>query len=328
MGKYTKRLNEVIEFERKNIDKLISIFGSGMEIHITKIIDIIYSSYTENNKIVFLGVGKTGLLANKTAASFNSINISTVYLNCNELLHGDMGCINGNDTIIVMSNSGNTEDILKVLQKIKQNNTNQIILSICGNNKGRIKYLSDYIVYTGDVEESDRLNIVPTSSITNMLVIMNAIIVVLIDKIIEQFGEDYFKDKFLYNHSGGSLGRDLKTKVKVIMRKGSNLPYCYEHDSIEKVKNIMNSFKSGCVVVIDDIFKVIGIITDADIRRRYNEVPNTLVKDILTKDPITIKDNSNIIDAKNICKINNIDDIIVVDNNNKLVGIVDIQDIL
>jgi arabinose-5-phosphate isomerase len=274
-------------------------------------------------KIVVLGVGKSGLIGRKIAATFSSLNIPSVFLHPVELLHGDLGLIRKEDVVLILSYSGETEEIRKVLPILK--NFGIKIIAFTKTKTSKLGKLADVVIITKVQKEACPYNIVPTSSTTAMLALGDALgITVAILK-------GFKKEDFARVHPAGSLGKQLTLKVKDIMRKGKLVPKVLPNTRIKDALIVMTSTKLGATTVVDKKGKLIGYFTDGDLRRWAQKVPDLLnheIKDFMTKNPKVVTPDELVVNAKELMKKYNCDNLPVVDKNYKVVGIIDERDVL
>ena len=276
-----------------------------------------------SGKIVVLGVGKSGLIGRKIAATFSSLNIPSVFLHPVELLHGDLGLIRKEDVVLILSYSGETEEIKKVLPILK--NLGIKIIAFTKNKMSKLGKLADVVVITKVQKEACPYNIVPTSSTTAMLALGDALgITIAVMK-------GFKKEDFARVHPAGSLGKQLTLKVKDVMRKGKSVPKVLPDTKIKDALLVMTSTKLGATTVVNEKGKLIGYFTDGDLRRYSQKVQNLLnyeIKNFMTKNPKVVFSDELVINAKELMKKYNCDNLPVVDKNYKVVGIIDERDIL
>jgi len=274
-------------------------------------------------KIVVLGVGKSGLIGRKIAATFSSLNIPSVFLHPVELLHGDLGLIRKEDIVLILSYSGETEEIKRVLPILK--NFGIKIIAFTKNKTSKLAKAADIVLITKVQKEACPYNIVPTSSTTAMLALGDALgITVAVLK-------GFKKEDFARVHPAGSLGKQLTLKVKDIMRVGKLVPKVSPETKIKDALLVMTSTKLGATTVVDKKGKLVGYFTDGDFRRWSQKIPDLLnhqIKDYMTKNPKVVSPNELVVNAKEMMKKYNCDNLPVVDKNYKVVGIIDERDIL
>jgi arabinose-5-phosphate isomerase len=273
--------------------------------------------------VVIIGIGKSGLIGRKISATMSSVGIPSMFLHPSECLHGDFGSILFNDIVIVISYSGNTEEIKKILLILK--NMKIKVIAMTGKPKSLVWNNVNCIIDCSVTKEACPYNLVPTSSTTAMIAIGDALAINV--SILKGFKrEDLAK-----LHPFGSIGKKLTMQVVDFMRTGDKNPIVKQKDIIEFAISIMSKTKIGATSVVDDIGKLVGFFTDGDLRRCINFDKNLLKKKIsffMTKNPKVVNPEMIIIDAIDIMKNNNIDNVPVVNEKNEPIGILDQCDLL
>ena len=275
------------------------------------------------SKIILCGVGKSGLIAAKIASTLSSVGSPAFSLSANDCLHGDLGSITKKDVLILISNSGRSEEIIPI---IKFANRNKIKLIGIVSKKNSILYNgSDIKILLPDVKESG-LGVVPTSSTSIQLAIGDALAVAALKK------KQFSKYDFSRLHPGGSLGKQLKT-VGDIMATGIKVPFISENKNMKEAIKTISNKKLGVVIVRNRNKITTGIITDGNIRKlreRNIDFQKTLVKDVMTKNPITISSESLAVKALRIMNEKKVTSLCVIKGNilNKTTGLIHIHHIL
>ena len=230
-------------------------------------------------RVVFTGIGKSGLIAKKIASTFSSIGIPAVYLHAADSLHGDLGMIQKGDVFFIVSYSGETEEVVKMLPWIKRMDIP--VLVITGGSDSTIARYGDYVLDV-KVEEACPFNIVPTCSTTTTLAVGDAIAVALMKM------RNFRTEDFALLHPGGSLGRKLLLKVEDLMHTGDAVPRVYEDAMMKYVILEITSKRLGVSGVFNRDGELLGIITDGDLRRaleRYDNVLEKQARDVMTRNP-------------------------------------------
>ncbi len=314
--KLIKTAKKVISIEAKQV----LLQTKHIDGQFVKAVELISSL---KGKVVVLGVGKSGLIGRKIAATFSSLNIPSVFLHPIELLHGDLGLIRKEDVVLILSYSGETEEIKKVLPILK--NFGIKIISFTGNKNSKLAKFSDIVVTTKIQREACPFDLVPTSSTTTMLVMGDAL------GISVATNKGFKKEDFARVHPAGSLGKQLTLKVKDIMRTGKELPKVLPNMKVKDALLVMTSTKLGATTVVNENGELIGYFTDGDLRRYSQKMDNILnveIKEVMTKFPKYIKSDELVVVAKELMKQYNCDNLPVVDNQHRVVGIIDERDIL
>ncbi len=303
----------VLDIESRAISELKNFLDENFE----SIVNLIFKS---TGRLVVCGMGKSGIIGKKIAATLASTGTSSFFLHPGEAYHGDLGMIGKDDILLLLSNSGETDEVLKLIPFLKYNGN--LIVSMTGNSKSTLAINSTFHINIFVEEEACPLQLAPTSSTTATLAMGDALAVALM-KLRD------FKDKdFAQFHPGGSLGKRLLTTIKTVMKK-DKLPICNETTSIKDIIHIMTQGQYGLVVVMNKD-TICGIITDYDLRQvmeRYEKTFfNLKAVDIMNKTPKTINENEKISQASEIMKKNKINTLLVVDDKNNLSGVVHLRD--
>ena len=303
---------KVLDIELKSIKSITSCLNQEFYKVINQLL------YTKG-RVIVTGIGKSGHIANKISATLSSTGTPSHFIHATEASHGDLGGITKNDTILALSNSGQTYELNDVINYSKRFNIP--LLSITSNKNSILYKKSNYgIVFKKPLEACPN-NLAPTSSTTIMLVIGDAIAVTLI-KI-----KGFKKSQFNNFHPGGNLGKDL-VKVIDLMHTKNSLPLVNANEKMSNVLIKMTQKSFGCIGVINTSKKLIGIITDGDLRRSMNkEIINKKAGNVMTKKPTTIDINTLVGEAINIMNTNKITSLFICKNKIPL-GIVHIHDLL
>ena len=311
-----KWAKEVLKTEKKGIDDL----SRNLSNNFVKAIDMISCC---KGRVVVTGMGKAGIIGQKFSATLSSTGSSSFWLHAAEAVHGDLGSVREDDVVVVLSYSGETDEIKNLIPFIKKIGSK--IIAITGNIKSSLACYSDSVVNVKVDKEACALGLAPTTSTTAMLAICDAISVVL-QKI------KGFKEKdFAFFHPRGSLGRKLLLKVKDIMRKGKFNPIVDEDALVKEVIIKITTARAGAATVVNKNKKLIGIFTDGDLRRNLEKHPNLLeekIKVVMTKNPVTVYDNDLASEVLKTLEKKKIDEVPVVDKNYYPAGMLDIQDLI
>ncbi|RKT00036.1 SIS domain-containing protein [Flavobacterium sp. 123] len=278
------------------------------------------SIYNSKGRLVVTGIGKSAIIAQKMVATFNSTGTPSLFLHAAEAIHGDLGMIQNDDVIICISKSGNSPEI-KVLVPLLKRFGNTLI-GITGNMTSFLAKGSDFILNTTVDAEACPNNLAPTNSTTAQLVMGDAIAICLMEM------RDFKAEDFAIYHPGGALGKKLLLRVKDML-ENSLKPMVDPNASIKKVIFEISEKRLGVTAVVENK-KVIGIITDGDIRRMLNDrdsFTDLTAKDIMTKNPKMTSSNAMVVDAFNIMEDYSITQLVVVDDM-EYKGVLHLHDIL
>jgi len=311
---------------QKAIDilKLEALAVKGQIEHLDKqFMEAVLAIEKTSGRVVVIGLGKSGIIGKKIAATMASIGVPAIFLHPAECLHGDLGMIMKNDIVLMLSYSGETEEIkqlLPVLQKMKIK-----IIAMTGKVNSKVWTGCDIIINSSVKKEACPFNLAPTSSTTAMLALGDALALMVSER------KGFKKENFAMLHPLGAIGKKLTMDVKVIMRKGGANPIVKETATVEEALFVMTGTRVGATSVVNKQGKLVGFFTDGDLRRQIQTNDNLLKKkisEVMTKKPATIKPDMLAVDAAKILQEKNIDNIPVVDNNNKPIGILDERDLL
>lgn len=273
------------------------------------------------HKIIVVGVGKSGLVGNKIAATLTSTGAPSVVLDSMNALHGDLGIVQDGDACIAMSFSGETSELLTLLPFLKR--FDMPIIGMTGKPHSTLAQLSDVVLDTAVEREADPLNLAPTSSSTAMLVMGDALAVALLE------ARHFTKEDFARSHPGGSLGRALLTRISDIMRKEfACLP---EGSTVADCIIAMTSARSGACVLTHEDGTLAGVFTHGDFARAYQADPacgTHPVAGLMTKDPVFVEAGKLAISAVKTLRDRRIDDLVVLDAGGRPVGLIDTQDLV
>jgi arabinose-5-phosphate isomerase len=285
-----------------------------------KAIDIIYAT---KGRVVLTGMGKSGLIARKIVATLNSTGTAAIYLHPTDALHGDLGMVRKEDVVIIISKSGSTEEIEKLLPMLKRLGVK--LISMSGNPDSSLVRQSDIFLNISIKEEACPHDLAPTSSTTATMVMGDALSVALLQK------RGFTAEDFALLHPGGSLGKRLSLKIDEIMTKGDGIPVVKENSSIKDIILEMTSKRFGTTCVVNEVGRLTGIITDGDLRRlleKTMDVKHLVATDIMTKNPKITEKEYLASFALQMMENHKITSLIVTDQDKKPIGIVHLHDLI
>ncbi|MDP8215736.1 MAG: KpsF/GutQ family sugar-phosphate isomerase [Candidatus Kaelpia imicola] len=274
-------------------------------------------------RVVVTGMGKPGIIAQKISATMSSTGTPSLCLHPAEAVHGDLGRVTAEDVVIALSNSGETDEIKNLLPVIKRIGAK--LIAITGNLKSTLAQMSDVVIGAKVDREACPFNLAPTASTTAMLAIGDVLAITLLE--LKGFDQD---DYALY-HPAGILGKKLLLKVEDIMRKGNNHPIVKIDASVKDVLIEITKSHAGSATIVDLGGKLKGIFTDGDLRRwlgKKGDILNREVGSIMSENPKRIKLGNLAVEAGKIMQEFRIDELVVIDRDNRPVGLIDIQDLL
>ncbi len=304
---------QTISIESKAIANLINFLDKDFENAVKFILNA-------NGRVVVTGIGKSANIANKIVATLNSTGTPAIFMHAADAIHGDLGIVQKDDVVICISKSGNTPEI-KVLVPLIKNSENKII-AITGNKDSFLGQQADYVLNSYVEHEACPNNLAPTTSTTAQLVIGDALAVCLLEM------KEFTSNDFAKYHPGGSLGKRLYLRVSDLVDKNAK-PEVAKGDSISNVIIEISEKRLGTTAVTENN-KVLGVITDGDIRRMLKNnksIDGLTAQDIMTYNPKTIETTAMAVDALELMEKHNITQTLVVDND-QYVGVVHLHDLL
>jgi arabinose-5-phosphate isomerase len=309
-------IKDVLLTEAKEIEKAASKISFDIE----KAIDLIINS---KGKLIVTGVGKSGLVGTKIAATLASTGTSSFFLHPTEAMHGDLGMIGKEDIVLGISYSGESEELVQILPHLKRFNIP--LIAMAKNENSTLAKYADVFININVEKEACPLDTAPTSSTTLTMAMGDALAVCLMKK------RDFKKEDFASFHPGGSLGKKLFIKVDDLLRK-ENLPVVSRETKLKDAILIMSQGRLGSVIIEDENKNIIALLSDGDLRRALmndNFSMDCKVEDIATKNPKILKNKELLAsDALQLIEDFKIQLLIVTDENNKLVGVLHIHDLI
>jgi len=311
----------VITIEKNTIADLEKRFrNKEFTNNFAEAVELIYKC---KGKVVVTGIGKSGIIAQKIVATFNSTGTYSIFLHSSDSLHGDLGVMRKEDVVLIISKSGDTEEIKQLIPNFKILNIK--IIAMVGDADSELAGLSDIVLDTSVKEEACPHNLAPTSSTTASVVLGDALAVSLLQK------REFTSENFALFHPGGNLGKRLLLRVEDIMTKGGDIPIVKTGDLLKDVIYMISSKRLGCTCVTDRS-KIAGIITDGDIRRllekNYDILNKTKAKDIMNPSPKIIPGNMLALSALELMEKNKITQLIVGDKFRRPAGIIHMHRLL
>ena len=288
----------------------------------TQAVNAVTFTLGQRGKIVIVGIGKSGNVGAKIAATLTSTGSTSVVLNSVDALHGDLGIINDGDLILALSYSGESEELLNLLPALKRFAVK--IISLTGGLKSSLARHSDIVLNVRVPREACPFNLAPTSSTTAMLVMGDALAMAVLQ------ARGFKQSDFARYHPSGAIGRAMLLRVGEIMRTGERNAVAAEFLTVREALLVMTRAKSGSLAIFDARGKLSGVFTDGDFRRRMSADENLLsrpLKAVMTKKPVCIRDEALAVEALKIFDARNIDDLIVVNARHEPVGLLDSQDL-
>jgi arabinose-5-phosphate isomerase len=312
------RARRVLSIETKELELL----ASRLDENFTHAVKLLREAVERRGKIVVLGVGKSGHIGEKIAATLTSTGAPSVVLDSLNALHGDLGVVSDGDVILTLSYSGETEELMRVLPSLARFDVKKI--SMTGNAGSSLAKASDIVLDVSVSQEACPHNLAPTASTTVMLALGDALAMVLLEE------RGFTRDDFARFHPGGNLGRSLLLKVRDIMRGGEDAALVKATDPVIEVLRVLTAKRAGAAIVVDGSGRLAGIFTHGDFARRFPSDPSigtSPVGDVMTKNPVTIDADKLAAEVLVVLEQHRIDDLVVTDAGGKPLGVVDSQDL-
>ncbi len=307
---------EVLRIEEEGLAAIRARIG----IDFIKAIDIILAG---PGRVVITGIGKSGIIGQKIAATMNSTGTPSFFLHPVEAMHGDLGMVMPGDVILAISYSGETAELNGLLITLKKRGNR--IIAMTGQEKSALALAADIVLDIRVPREACPLGLAPTASTTATLAMGDALAVVLLNR------KKFQKEDFRLNHPGGSLGQRLKVRVTEVMLAGKDIPAIAPDASATEALRVLNDKNIGVVLVVDDARKVLGIVTDGDIRRAFvgaQVISQLNAAQLMTKNPICIDSSRLAADALSIMQTHEITALPIINDDGTILGLLHLHNLL
>ncbi|MFK8013714.1 MAG: KpsF/GutQ family sugar-phosphate isomerase [Marinicellaceae bacterium] len=311
-----KIARQVVKVEKTALDKLQNQFGDAF-------IETIKILLNCKGHVIVIGMGKSGHIGNKISATLASTGTPAFSVHPGEASHGDLGMITDSDVTLCVSNSGETEEVLNIIPIIKRMGIKTI--AITGNSDSTMAKIADVHLSIGVGEEACPLGLAPTTSTTTTLVLGDALAVTLLKL------RGFTEEDFARSHPAGSLGKKLLLHIDDLMRTGKDVPKVQMGTNIQEALFEITQKRLGMTAIVDQDNFVKGIFTDGDLRRAFDadiDLKSTVIENAATLNPVTIQSNKLAVTAAQLMEDHNVHGLLVVDNNDRLIGALNIHDLL
>lgn len=311
------RAREVFDVELAALKSVRALLDHSFD----QAVELAVDTLRRRGKIVIVGIGKSGNIGRKIAATLTSTGSTSVILNSVDALHGDLGIVNDGDLVIALSYSGESDELLNLVPALKRFSVK--IIAITGAPKSSLGKYSDVTLNVKVPKEACPFNLAPTSSTTATLVMGDAFAMALLQ------ARGFKQKDYARHHPGGAIGRAMLLKVGDIMRSGARNAVAQETFPVKEALMVMTRSRSGSLSVVNARGKLAGVFTDGDFRRHMALDGDLLaqpLKKVMTRNPICIREDALVAEALKIFNERNIDDLIVVNAKREPVGLVDSQD--
>ncbi len=311
-----RRARQVLRIEAEAIQRLAPRLDAGL----ARAVELVLRC---DGRAIVTGMGKAGLIGQKLSATLASTGTPSDWVHPAEAIHGDMGRVTKRDVVIALSNSGETEEVARLLPVIKR--IGAPLIALTGNVRSTLAKYSDVALDVGVTREACSLNLAPTASTTAMLAMGDVLAVLVAER------RGFRERDFALLHPGGQLGRRLLWRVSDLMRTGKAHPVVRDHEPVKRVLLAITRARAGSASVVDARGRLAGIFTDGDLRRHLDDgsgILNRPVRQVMTRRPKTIAADRLAAEAQRILQEHRIDELVVVDRQRHPVGLLDIQDFL
>jgi arabinose-5-phosphate isomerase len=315
---YIEKAARVLDLEISELQRL----RARLDENFLRAVELIKKTVEARGKVIVIGVGKSGHIGEKIAATLTSTGSPAVVLDSLNALHGDLGMVADGDVVLALSYSGETEELLRILPAIARFQVG--VIAICGAADSTLAQSCDVFLDVNVEQEACPLNLAPTSSTTVMLALGDALAMVLLE------ARGFQKEDFARFHPGGMVGRSLLLRVHQIMRPRSSLALVRPETPVRAVLEAMTAVRAGAAVVAGEDERLLGIFTHGDFVRQFQTDPRVgerLVADLMTINPVVVQQDKLAVEVLNLLERHRIDDLVVVDDRGVPVGIVDSQDL-
>jgi arabinose-5-phosphate isomerase len=312
----TARARAVLSIEAQAVHALRGRIGKAFEAAVG-------AMARSRGRVVVSGMGKTGIIAQKFSATLASTGTASLYLHTAEAIHGDLGRVREDDVVVIISNSGHSEEIKQLMPLLKKIGSK--IIGMTGSLSSVLAKYSDIVLDVSVKKEACPLNLAPTASTTAALALCDALAVCV-------FELKGFKERdFAFFHPGGALGKRLLLKVEDIMRRAGENPVVRQGMKVSEVLLTITRSRAGSATVTDNRGRVTGIFTDGDLRRHIDKDPRLTsrpIEEVMTKNPTVVSQDMLAAEAARVLREKSIDELPVVDSRGRAVGLLDVQDLL
>ena len=315
---YSDKAREVVGLEIEGLQNVQQLLGDTFD----EAVRIVLACLAGGRKVVVTGVGKNLHIAQKISATLASTGTTSVVLSPSQAMHGDLGILNEGDVLLVLSYSGESEELVGLVPPVRRAGVR--IITITGNTDSTLSRHSEVALAATVPREACPFNMAPTASTTATLAIGDALAMVLLE------ARGFKRDDYAKLHPGGAIGRSLLLRVSDIMRSGDRLATVPAGGTVKDAVVAMTGARTGSAGVVDEQGRLVGVFTDGDLRRHISanaDILSRSVADMMTPSPITVSADQLAVDVLRVFEQHNVDDLLVVDEDGTLVGAIDGQDL-
>ncbi len=318
MSRILERAKEVFDLEIAGLEQVKNNLGQDFE----RMVKMLCEVLDRGGKIVFTGVGKSGYIGKKIAATMSSVGSPSIFMHPVEALHGDLGVMQKHDIVVALSYSGETDELLTTIKPAKR--LGMKIISITASRTSSLGKLSDLVVEMPVSGEACPFNLAPTTTTTALLALGDALALVLLEV------RGFTKEDYGRLHPGGAIGRMVTLRAADVMRKPDRWVLAEPTDLVKEILGRMGKARCGSAIIADADRKLLGIFTDGDFRRwaeRDDKILCRSMFEVMTPNPIAIHRDALAVEILKLVEDKHISDIIIVDDENHVEGMIDVQDL-
>lgn len=315
---HQQKARKVFDIELAGLKAVRAQIDDGFD----RAVEWLVATLTRRGKVVVVGIGKSGAIGRKIAATLTSTGSSSVVLSSVDALHGDVGIVNDGDTVLALSYSGESDELLNLMPALKRFSIR--IIALTGSPRSSLARYSDQVLNVRVPKEACPFNLAPTTSTTAMLVMGDALAMAVLQ------ARGFTVKDFARYHPSGAIGRALLLRVRDIMRTGDRNPVLAKDRTVREALFVMGRAKAGSVSAVDARGRLAGVFTDGDLRRHMAAGDNVLtqpLEQVMTRHPVCIRDDALAAEALRLFDERSIDDLVVVNHRREPIGLVDSQDL-
>jgi arabinose-5-phosphate isomerase len=315
---HLKRAREVFDIE---LAALRAVRGR-LDDSFDRAVELIVEALRGRAKLIVVGIGKSGHVGRKLAATLTSTGSPSVVLDTVDALHGDLGVVSDGDVVLALSYSGESEELLNLMPALKRFGVR--VIAITGGVKSSLSRHSDVVLNARVPREACPFNLAPTASTTAMLVLGDALAMAVLE------ARGFRRSDFARYHPSGAIGRSMLLGVRDIMRTGNRNPVARQTATVKDALLVMGRAKAGSVSIVNARGRLVGVFTDGDLRRHMaadDDVLQRRLSEVMTRRPVTLTHDALAVEALRVFNDRNIDDLVIVDQRGEPVGLVDSQDL-
>jgi arabinose-5-phosphate isomerase len=315
---HQQKARKVFDIELAGLKAVRAQIDDGFD----RAVEWLVATLTRRGKVVVVGIGKSGAIGRKIAATLTSTGSSSVVLSSVDALHGDVGIVNDGDVVLALSYSGESDELLSLMPALKRFSIR--IIALTGSPRSSLARYSDQVLNVRVPKEACPFNLAPTASTTAMLVMGDALSMAVLQ------ARGFTIKDFARYHPSGAIGRALLLRVRDIMRTGDRNPVLTQDRTVREALFVMGRAKAGSVSAVDARGRLTGVFTDGDLRRHMaagDDVLTQPLEQVMTRRPVCIRDDALAAEALRLFDQRSIDDLIVINRRREPVGLVDSQDL-